>query len=336
MISDRFLVPPRIETDVGEERRVGFEIEFSGLKIAQIAEIIVDLYGGTIKEVTPYKWKIQESAHGTFGVELDFRFLKEEVLKEELETLGLIDEEDAVRFVREIEKLIAAISETVVPYEITTPPMRITRLGVLEALEERLRQAGARGTDASVLYAFGLHINPEVPAFEAEVLLAIFKSFLVLYEWLVYVNRTDIVRRMTPYIRPFDTEYVAMVLEPSYQPDLAEFIDDYLAFNPTRNRPLDLLPLFTYLDAGKVASVIDDPRISARPTFHYRLPDCRIDREVHNIAHAWNGWVTVERLAEDTVRLEKFARAYLEYLEDPFSIFEESWALQVEKMLENG
>lgn len=334
MIANSFQLPPRIENSVGEERKVGFEIEFSGLKIAEIIDIIETLYGGTVEEITPYKVKVHDTAHGTFGVELDFRFLKEELLKRELQTLGLIENEEDIAFIREIEKLIATLSATVVPYEIATPPILITRLGVLDTLEERLRSAGALGTDASLVYAFGLHINPEVPAFEAELLVDYFKAFLILYEWLVYINKTDILRRITPYIRPFEEAYVAMVLAPDYQPDLPTFIDDYLTFNPTRNRPLDMLPLFKYLDSKKVEAAIDDPRISARPTFHYRLPDCRIDREVHNLAHAWNGWVEVERLAEDKRRLQRYANSYLEYLEDPFTIFEENWALRLETMMQ--
>ncbi|OBX33760.1 putative amidoligase enzyme [Halomonas elongata] len=38
------------------------------------------------------------------------------------------------------------------------------------------------------------------------------------------------------------------MLDPDYQPDLRTLIDDYLEYNPTRNRELDLLPLFAYLD----------------------------------------------------------------------------------------
>ncbi len=335
MLPDSYTLPPRLHNAQGDERKVGFEIEFSGLKIDRIAAILVELYGGEIEAVTPYKYKIRESAHGTFGVELDFRFLKEELLKEELASLG-IDDGEELKIVRQIEELIATLSETVVPYEIATPPILISRLGVLDALEERLRQAGALGTDASLVYAFGLHINPEVPSFDVEVLLRYFRAFLILYEWLVYINKTDILRRITPYIRPFEKAYVAMVLQEDYRPDLEHFIDDYLIFNPTRNRPLDMLPLFKFIDSARVTRVLDDPRISARPTFHYRLPDCRIDREVHNLAHAWNGWVEVEKLAEDSTLLERYAQQYLAYLEDPFSIFEESWALQIERMRNGG
>ncbi len=333
MIADGFTLPPLLENEKGKERKVGFEIEFSGLKIAEITQIVQELYGGEAVEVTPYKVKVADTAHGMFNIELDFRFLKEELLKEELEELGFIEDEEDVELIRKIEALIATLSEQVVPYEIATPPILISRLGVLDALEERLRMAGAKGTDASLFYAFGLHINPKTPSLEAEVLLDYLRAFLILYEWLVYINRTDILRRMTPYIKPFEDRYTVMVLEPDYQPDLTTLIDDYLIFNPTRNRPLDMLPLFAWIDEARVRKAVDDPRISKRPTFHYRLPDCRIDREVHNIAHAWNGWVEVEKLAYDKPRLKAYAQAYLEYLEDPFAIFEESWANRMEKML---
>jgi len=322
---EMFSLPPRIFNVKNEERKVGFEIEFSGLKIGQICDIIVDTFGGKVYEITPFKYKIADTEYGTFNVELDFRFLKEELLKEELEKLGVV-KEDELKFIRHIESLIGAVSETVVPYEIVTPPLPVRALAVLDGLEEKLRQKGALGTRASLLYAFGLHINPEVPSFEVSVLLRYFRAFLVLYEWLLHTGRTDILRRLTPYISPFEDAYIVMVLGPSYTPDLDTFIDDYLYYNPTRNRPLDLLPLFKYLNEKKVALVVDDPRVKARPTFHYRLPDCRIDTEIHNLAHAWNRWVEVEKLAEDETRLAQMCEAYLNYLEDPFSVFEESWA----------
>jgi hypothetical protein len=333
LVADTFTLPPVTVNETGQERKVGFEIEFSGLKIAEITKIVHDLYGGEVVEVTPYKVKVEHTAHGTFGIELDFRFLKEELLKEQLQEMGLIEDKEDLELIRKIEELIASLSEPVVPYEIGTPPILISRLGVLDALEERLRMAGAQGTDASLFYAFGLHINPETPSFEADVLLDFLRAFLILYEWLVYINRTDILRRMTPYIRPFEDRYTVMVLEPEYRPDLSTLIDDYLVFNPTRNRPLDMLPLFAWIDEERVRQAVDDPRISKRPTFHYRLPDCRIDREIHNIAHAWNGWVEVEKLAYDKPRLRRYAKAYLDYLEDPFAIFDESWANKMEKML---
>ena len=45
--------------------------------------------------------------------------------------------------------------------------------------------------------------------------------------------------------------------------------------------------------------------MSARPTFHYRLPNCRVDEPDWRIAHEWNAWVTVEALAADEDALHK-------------------------------
>ncbi len=331
-MSDRFLSPPVLYNSRQEERKIGFEIEFGGLKIDEIAQIIEDSFGGRIEQVTPYKYRVVETKYGTFGIELDFRLLKEELLKEELQKLGLANEND-LRLIRHIEELIASISETVVPYEIGTPPLPIRQLQVLDRLEETLRRHGALGTGASLFYAFGLHINPEVPSFEVDSLLRYLRAFLILFEWLVHTSRTDFVRRLTPYIIPFEDAYVVKVLDPSYAPDLDTFIDDYLCFNPTRNRPLDMLPLFKYIDKESVEKAVDDPRVKARPTFHYRLPDCRIDSEIHNLAHAWNRWVEVERLAENRMLLTKMQERYQEYLEDPFAIFDESWTEKLVRWL---
>jgi hypothetical protein len=57
--------------------------------------------------------------------------------------------------------------------------------------------------------------------------------------------------------------------------------------------------------AGQVAedTVVaraDEPnKIKARPTFHYRLPDSRVDDPKWSFACEWNRWVEVERLAEN-------------------------------------
>ena len=39
--------------------------------------------------------------------------------------------------------------------------------------------------------------------------------------------------------------------------------------------------------------------ISPRPTYHYRLPDCRIDEPHWSLALEWNRWVRIEEIAGD-------------------------------------
>jgi Putative amidoligase enzyme len=56
-----------------------------------------------------------------------------------------------------------------------------------------------------------------------------------------------------------------------------QLFEHYLEHNPTRNRPLDLLPLFVHLHGpGLLKRVEDAPLVKPRPTFHYRLPNCEL------------------------------------------------------------
>jgi hypothetical protein len=87
-------------------------------------------------------------------------------------------------------------------------------------------------------------------------------------------------------------------------------IDDYLDASPSRNRELDMLPLFAHLDHDRVRARLPYEKISARPTFHYRLPDSRVDDPAWTIAADWNRWVEVERLACDPARLVRLAAAH--------------------------
>lgn len=327
-----FLLPPCLVTERGTKRHVGFELEFSGLNIQGIATTLVRLFGGTVHTLNPYKLYVKDTDYGTFTVELDFRWLKETVLKEKLGELGFDQQED-LELISLFEEILATFSEIVVPYEIVTPPIFIDELGIMDKLENELRLEGALGTGALPFYAFGLHINPEVPSFEISSILNHLRAFLLLYEWIVKQTKTDVFRQMTPYINPFEKEYVVQVLDPDYHPGQEQLMVDYLLANPTRNRPLDLLPLFMVMDKRLVKEMIDDPNVKARPTFHYRLPDCRIDEPGEDICEAWNYWVEVEKLADNEAMLKAMSMEYLDYLEDPFAFFGPDWPERVDAWL---
>lgn len=324
-----FLSPPALFTEKGTRRHVGFEMEFSGLGISDIADTVLELFGGTVYKINPYKLDIHTVEYGTFTIELDFRLLKESILKEKFEDFGVYDSEVVTFF----EEILATLSEFLVPYEIATPPILIDNIAIVDQLAAALRARGAVGTKAQALYAFGMHINPEVPSFDTFCVLSHLRAFLLLYEWIVRQTKTDIFRQVMPYINPFEKEYVKLVLAPEYMPGISRLIDDYLLYNPTRNRPLDLLPLFMYMEEALVRTFIDDPKVKARPTFHYRLPDCRIDEPEHSVAEAWNYWVEVERLAADPQKVTQMSREYLVYLEDPFSFIGLDWANKTEAWL---
>jgi hypothetical protein len=91
-----------------------------------------------------------------------------------------------------------------------------------------------------------------------------------------------------------------------------EIFSDYLAHNASRNRALDLLPLLAEIDEERVRGTVDDPRIKARPAFHYRLPNCQIERPDWSLSASWNTWLVVEQLACRPDDLHELGAAFLD------------------------
>ena len=198
-----------------------------------------------------------------------------------------------------IAELEADLAETVgdlgslwMPVEIVAPPIAWSELGALDRLVESLRQSGAGGTRSGLLSAYGTQLNPEIASSETGELLATLRAFLLLSDWLREEIGVDLRRRFTPFIDPFPNAYRELVLDPAYAPDRHRLIDDYLAHNPTRNRELDLLPLFAFLEPERVRARLPREKIHARPTFHYRLPDTRLDLPDWSVGLEWERWVT--------------------------------------------
>lgn len=293
-------LPPLAETSEGLPRRVGVELEFAGLELAAIAGILQHALGGELKVLSDYEQLLQGTSLGDFGIELDFAWLKR---------LGRERREAAIPELFG-EALLKLAAEQVVPWEVVGPPLPMSELWRLCEPLATLREAGALGTGHAPHYAFGLHFNPELPSLDCGTILAYLRAFLCLFDWLRQRSRVSLTRRLTPYIDPFPTEYTHWVLRETYQPELSELIDDYLRFNPTRNRALDLLPLFVHLDERRVRRRVPDPRIKGRPTLHYRLPNCQIDEPEWGLVLPWRDWLQVEALASDPSRLVQAIRAW--------------------------
>lgn len=310
------LLPPHPRTVDGTKRRVGVEIEFAGLEPAIAARLVRDLYGGRIEELDKHRFAIPGTALGRFEVELDSSYAHprhravdsaralEAAIKDKLATLQ--------------DRLATTVGDVVslwLPYEVVAPPIEIERLAVLDRLIQVLREHRAKGTGGSLLYGFGLQLNPQVVSTEADDLRRHLQAYLVLSPWLRADIAIDPTRRLLPFADRFPAPYVARVLAPDYRPNLASLIDDYLEHNPTRNRELDLLPLFAHIDPERVCRAVADPNIKARPTFHYRLPNSRVDEpDWGGVVEEWNRWVRVERLAADPSRLDEAIDAYRAHL----------------------
>lgn len=296
-----------------------------GLELNDIAELVAGRLGLSISVDGRYRRVLGGDPAGDWAVELDFDFLQRLGRQERGEDDVLDELRDSA------EDLLKTLAELVVPKELVSPPLPMHRLGEMDEVIRVLRAAGAKGTSDSVGYAFSLQFNPEVPGDQAADILPYLKAFLCLYEWLFRQSRVDLTRRITSFIDPFPQDYVRLVVAPGYAPDLGTLIDDYLRWNPTRNRALDFLPLFLHLDEERVRAVTDDPLVKPRPAFHYRLPNSDIHRPEWSFRVAWYDWLEVEALAAKPRRLAACCRAYEKVLGNPVKRWLGDWAREVER-----
>jgi hypothetical protein len=323
-----FFMPQQSLAESGEERRVGVEIELSGMSLTSIAAVVQKTFGGQMITDSAFELKIKDTAQGNFVIEMDSQMIK---------WLGRqMHKRDHP--LKELEEratgAMSLLAMNVVPCELVAPPIALSELPRLNELIDELREAGAKGTLSSPWYAFGVHFNLELPGLDARTVAAYMKAFACLCDWLIWHEGVDLSRRIPPFIKLFPSDYAQKLVDPEYWPDLATLIDDYLEYNPTRNRILDMLPLFQHLDADRVDAKIDDILVKPRPTLHYRLPNSEIDDPDWSLRTPWNDLMQVDSLANDPQRLERWCYRYWLYLQQPMKFpFIDPWYKQVQKCL---
>lgn len=326
-MSSAWPMPKQQRREDGEPRRVGIEVELLGIPVAELAALAASTLGGEVRTVSMSEFAVDVKADGRYGVEVDFELLKEvarahhESGREEgLEHLAV--------------GMLHSASSLLVPCEIITPPLAMDRMAEpLDKLVDAIRRAGGQGTHQSPLYAFGVHLNVDPPELSPGRTLAFMRAFVCLFDWIAWRGDIDLSRRLTPYIQRFPRNYEDQLLAAGYEPDWNRLIDDYLDMNPTRNRALDMLPLFGYVDEARVRAVVDDNRLKFRPSFHYRLANSCVDEPGWSIAQPWSRWVEIERLAADEERLANWCAAYREDRKRMLASVDNQWREKVDEWL---
>jgi hypothetical protein len=334
-MKQQYLLPPVLANKEGQERKAGFEFEFGNLPVLQTAEALQQSLGGELESKSPFEAVLHGSSLGKLRIERDADILKSVKHRKWLEQMGV--EFTPGSIVHEIEANIDNASKQLVPCEVVTEPIPFDQLGQLETLITTLNLLGAEGTQDSLIYAFGLHINPSIPDNEAATLVKYVQAFLLLRSWIIESAEIDITRRyLTKYIAPFPQPYMDLVLSTDYTPDLTAFIDDYLEHNPTRNRALDMLPILCQLDEARVLEGIDEEErklVKGRPAFHYRLPDCKVNVPGWSAASSWNQWVYVEKVVANGELLQELIQEWRASNEE-FSITPRtSWMMRLTSLL---
>ncbi len=333
MQATKFHSYPVSQTDDGAKRLAGFEFELAGISIADCADIIKHVFGGSIEAEHSLVAKLKDTELGDFTVELDAVIVKEVAAKLEEETDGE-ERVDLSDIKQKVSQWMGELAGQFVPCEIVTPPIAFDDFEKLEQLREALQAKKAEGTKARFTHAFGMHLNPDVASTDAAYLTRIMLAFLLLYPWLKQVMQVDFSRRVLTYIDPFPKSYVKLLMKADYAPELAEFIEDYLEHNPTRNRALDMLPLFAAIMPEALDELDEEKKrlVKPRKTFHYRLPNCEIDDPDWRIARDWNYWIEVEQLAEEEDKLKAMCADYLTYLTRGMNLTAHGW---IDKLVED-
>lgn len=315
--------PPMGATSDQKTRKVGVEVEFAGLPPRETANLVRGLFGGIIQVDSPHRLHVANTRWGEFGIELDTQYAHpDDAVVNDHDTLDTEwarqQHQFRIEFHQKTRELIGDVVTGLVPTEIVCPPVPWHELDALDQLFNGLREHGAKGTDASLLYGFGLHLNPEVASQDADYLLSILRAYLLLAAWLREEIKVDITREVLPHANPFPKEYALKVLAADYQPDLDSLIDDYLHYNPTRNRELDMLPLFAHLRPNHSHKLLHSKLTKPRPTFHYRLPNAQLSQPGWGSVSEWNRWVEVEKLAADRDTLSQRCADYISDQQRPF------------------
>ncbi|SEG29510.1 amidoligase family protein [Marinobacterium lutimaris] len=315
--------PARLTGSDGEVRKVGFELEFSGVTLDDTANALKQKLDGNIVYQTEAELVLELPSIGKLTVELDWAFLK----RKAAESAEKGEPEEWL-------KPLSQAAGLLVPVEVVCPPVAIDKLERLDELVDILRDLGAQGTEESLIAAYGVHINAEIPQLNAPCMHAYLKAFSLLQWWLVEAHEVNTARKISPYIGLYPEAYVVELLEMS-EPDMDQLFATYLEHNPTRNRALDMLPLLAEIDESRVQDAVGDAKVNARPTFHYRLPNCQIERPGWSPADSWNVWCVVEALANDPQALEELGQAFLDARLPVIGVNRRSWVEFITRWLQD-
>ena len=293
-----YKLPSVTHTRNKKNRKVGFELEFTGLDLNQATAVVEQVFSGKRTTASPAACVVAVQELGDFTIELDWHFLKKiAVQQKQVRSGDWLD-------------LLSQAAALLVPMEVVCPPIAMSDLDCLDPLVRELRRAGARGTEDSMIAAYGVHINTEVPHLDTSCLSGYLRAFSLLQWWLVDAHQVDFARRISPFVDLYPEAYLKQLFART-APDWNQITDDYLQHNASRNRALDLLPLFAYMNAEQVLRAVSDTKIKARPAFHYRLPNCQIDKPDWSLARPWNTWWVVEELAQRSDDLQDLGRQFL-------------------------
>jgi hypothetical protein len=86
-----------------------------------------------------------------------------------------------------------------------------------------------------------------------------------------------------------------------------------------------MLPLFRFIDEERIKNIAESNLVKKRPTFHYRMPNCKIDDNAWSIAKEWERWCVVEQLAQNDAQRKEMMGKYFLYVDNHLEFFSKEW-----------
>ena len=280
---------PNATTEGGHARKIGVEVEFSGLTVADTVNVVEKGLSGTPEGDDQFLRHVKGTRVGDIKVELDT--VAKAASDVDLVRHGL----DAAR--------------AVVPIEIITDPLDLFQLQEFSDFLGDLRDAGAQGSRSGVLLGFGVHLNPEVVGLTHSHTVETIRAYGLLEAHLRRVERLNLTRRVLPFVAPWPEAFVTALLDKNVT-SLNDVLQLAITHLSSRNHGLDLFPLLKYAAPDQFEDGFTDTLTSGRPTFHFRLPDCRIDETGWDLTQPWALWHCVEMVAADPSLMRKLNAAW--------------------------
>lgn len=294
---------PDPATAEGGTRRVGIEIEFGGLTEDLAAEVLANVLGGQVRQSDSFQFVVEDTEIGAIEVYLDTAYRKDG---------------------RDLVQTAIETARGVLPVELVTEPILPDQIADLDRACRRLSEAGATGTADGLLLGFGLHLNVAVSSLTTDHLTPVLRTYALCEDVLRDGKSLDLARRVQPFIQPYPRGLVdALAAHPPTS--RRDWVATYLDQTTSRNHGLDALPIIREIDEAAVLARVDNhSAVSARPAWHYRLPDSRPGEPGWSVAREWRVWVALEQIANDPVLLDRLSAAWLDY-HDSYTTTPSDW-----------
>lgn len=195
-------------------KRVGLEVEFSGLGMDEVLEILQEELGGKLE-------RVEEG--DTFYYKLKKSRLSRTAEAEKIWIHFEGNETDPGSKITDVSKI-----KTI---EVTTSPIDFEGVKIFDGAVQKLKQAGAIGT--TVDNAVSIQVNVEMatsekPRVKIEDLLSLLRNYYSKEHFAMIEKEIPLPDVRKPYVGGYSQEMMKRILDPNYKPSLREFYNDFL------------------------------------------------------------------------------------------------------------